>query len=246
MKKPKDDKLLHRQEKNEYVIKILDRDFVILPNMFSPKYFKDTEFFARELPIEKGDNFLEIGPGPGAISVIAALNGAGKVVAVDISPDSVANTTENAKRHGVTIKVYQGDVYNPLPKTAKFDKIFWNAPFGFVERTGLARLKKSLLDPNYKSTCRFIKGAYKHLHPTGKLYLGFSSTLGKMRKIRKFFREANMDYKLVAKTTIAPAKSQVKPVSYELFEAWMKKEKPKPKKTLLKKPKILKKRRKKK
>jgi 16S rRNA G1207 methylase RsmC len=62
-------------EKKKYEIKILGRRFIVYPNVFSPKYFLDTEFFASKLPIKKGEDFLEIGPGSGVTVIFAALKG---------------------------------------------------------------------------------------------------------------------------------------------------------------------------
>lgn len=51
-----------KAEKEKYEVKIFNRKFVVYPNVFSPKYFFDTEFFARELPIRKDEEFLEDWP----------------------------------------------------------------------------------------------------------------------------------------------------------------------------------------
>ena len=36
-----------KKEKKQYLITLLDKEFVVFPNVFSPKYFKDTEIFAK-------------------------------------------------------------------------------------------------------------------------------------------------------------------------------------------------------
>lgn len=74
-------------EKEKYEVEILGRKFVVYPNVFSSKYFLDTEFFARKLPIQQDEEFLEIGPGSGVTVVFAALRGAKHVTAVDIKND---------------------------------------------------------------------------------------------------------------------------------------------------------------
>ncbi len=38
------------QEQKPYRITVLGEEFIVLPKVFSPKYFKDTEFFARRPP----------------------------------------------------------------------------------------------------------------------------------------------------------------------------------------------------
>lgn len=142
-----------KTEKEKYEVKILGRKFVVYPNVFSPKYFLDTEFFARELPIRQDEEFLEIGPGTGVTVVFAALKGAKRVTAVDINPDAVANTKENAKINGVESKVtvLRGDIYEPLAKNSRFDTIYWNTPFGYVNKNDeVTVLEKAVYDPGIK------------------------------------------------------------------------------------------------
>ncbi len=123
-----------QKEIQKYEVVIDKNKFIVYPNVFSPKYFNDTEFFAKEIPIKKGDEFLEIGCGTGIISVFACWKGAKNVVAVDINPSAVKNTKDNAKLHnlGNKINAVQGDIFNSL-KDEKFDVIFWNVPFAFTK-----------------------------------------------------------------------------------------------------------------
>jgi release factor glutamine methyltransferase len=92
------------KHKKPYTVSILDKNFIVLPKVFSPKYFFDTEIFAKNLPIEKNSSFLEIGPGTGIISVVACFKGAKKVVAIDINPQAVKNTSLNIQKHKLTKK----------------------------------------------------------------------------------------------------------------------------------------------
>jgi len=206
-----------QKEKDPYKIKVLGRDFIVLPNVFSPKYFFDTEFFAKEITIGKGEEFLEIGPGTGAVSVTMALKGAAKVVAIDINPDAVKNSRENAKLHKVDdiVQVFQGDLYSPLNENDKFDTIFWNTPFGYIEDKNISTLEKAVYDPGYTSTEKFITGAKKHLKSNGRLLIGFSSTLGHLSKLKELLKTSNYQVKLIAEIQ----SKETHPVKFELFEA---------------------------
>lgn len=206
-----------QKENKPYFVKVLGRKFIVLPNVFSPKYFFDTEFFAREIKVNKDDEFLEIGPGSGAVSVSIALQGPKKVVAVDINPDAVVCTKENAKLHKVEniLTVYQGDLYSPLESSDKFDFIFWNTPFGYTKSDRITTLEKAVFDPLYKSTKTFIKDAKNHLKPTGKLLIGFSSTLGHMGKLTEIVEENGYKLKLIKQIESI----ETHPVKFELFEA---------------------------
>lgn len=201
-----------------YEVEILGHKFVLHPNVFSPKYFFDTEFFAKELPVVAGEEFLEIGPGSGVTVVFAALRGAKHVTAIDINPDAVAITKENALINNVADKVTvkQGDMYDVLDKGEKFDTIYWNTPFGYVNETeDLTLLEKSVFDPGYKSTNKFISQAKKHLKHDGRLLIGFSTTLGKFDILQDLLTKAGFKVNLLVKTESV----ETYPVLFEIFEA---------------------------
>ena len=205
-----------QKEKKKYYTKILGKRFVVYPNVFSPKYFKDTEFFAKEIPIKKGEEFLEIGCGTGIISIFVALKGASKILAVDINSNAVKNAKENAKLHKVEkkLKVLYGDLFQPIRKGAKFNSIFWNTPFGYVKRK-VSMLERAVFDPGYKATKRFITESKKYLKKDGRLLIGFSSTLGHLNLLKKLLKREGYKMKLIKEK-----KSKEKyPVKFQLYEA---------------------------
>lgn len=53
--------------------------------------------------IAGGERVLDVGCGSGVLSVAAALLGAGDVVGIDVDPDAVPVTLENARRNGVEV-----------------------------------------------------------------------------------------------------------------------------------------------
>lgn len=203
-------------ENKPYNTTVLGKEFIVFPNVFSPKYFNDTEIFAKHLPVKEGGSLLEIGPGTGAISITAAYRGASKVVAVDINPDAVANTQANIEKHHIEdrVEVRLGDVFDALTNE-KFDTIFWNTPFGLVDEGDITLLEQSVFDPGYKATKRFIEGSKQHLNPGGRLLIGFSSTLGRLDLIQKFCTESGYDLELIYEEE----SKEVHPVKFEIFEA---------------------------
>lgn len=205
------------KEKEPYKVTILCRRFIVYPNVFSPKYFFDTEFFARNIKVKEGEDFLEIGCGTGSISILAALKGARRVVAVDINPSSVKNTRENVRLHGVqkVVKVYHGDVYSPLKSGEKFDVIFWNTPFGYVRSKKLSLLERAVFDPYYSAMKEFINGAEAHLKEGGRLLIGFSTTLGHFSVLKRLLDNAGFQMQLVSKVK----STEVHPVKFQLYEA---------------------------
>lgn len=206
-----------QREQFPYTTEVLGKTFIVNPNVFSPKYFRDTEFFAKHIAIKHGDEFLEIGPGTGVISVFAALRGAKRVVTIDINPDAVQNTKENASRHRVskTVKVFQGDVYSPLGPNDKFDTIFWNVPFAYSEQTTNPDLEKSIIDPRYRRLKMFVKDSKKYLKQGGKLLIGFSSTLGHISLLKRFVKEGGFKLRLLKEIR----SKETYPVKFQLFEA---------------------------
>ena len=58
-----------------------------------------------EKTIKTGDRVLDYGCGSGILAIVAAKLGAGDVAAVDIDPQALDTTTENARINGVSLRV---------------------------------------------------------------------------------------------------------------------------------------------
>lgn len=185
----------------KYKIDICGTEFWIHPGVFPSSYFNDTEFFAENLPVEDGDDFLEIGPGAGICSLRALQRGAAQVVGIDISPLAVENSIDNANLHGLSerVRFVEGNVFSVLEEGDKFDKIFWNIPFGCVTRE-LTLLEKSVFDTKYKAVEKYIKDAKRHLKPGGNLLIGTSTIMGDFSRIETALSEAGAkNTKIVAR-----------------------------------------------
>jgi len=206
------------KEKKKYFTKVLGKKFIVFPNVFSLKYFNDTEFFSKNLPIKKNEDFLEIGCGTGIVSIFAKIKGAAKVMGVDINPAAVKNAKENSKLTKIKINVRKSDVYSTIKKKEKFDTIFWNTPFAYIKNKKLTYLERSVQDPEYKFTKKFISQAKRHMKPGGRLLIGFSSTLGYMGELKRIIKEAGYHLKLLK---LVRSKEKY-PVKFEIFEARLK------------------------
>lgn len=195
-------KQLHDSQKNEqateYEVEIQGEKFLVLPNVFSPKYFKDCDFFSQNIPIEKDGSFLEIGSGTGVNAVFAALRGAGKVVATDINQDAASNTLMNVNLHNLAdvIDVRHGDLFEPV-KGETFDQIFWNVPFLYTENKNLTMLEQSTFDYGDLKKEQFIKEAKDYLTAKGKVYIGYSSDYGDVKKIIETLEKYNYSSKII-------------------------------------------------
>jgi release factor glutamine methyltransferase len=174
------------RETRPYLVHILEKDFVVFPQVFSPKYLGSTSLFTRSIPYRAGESFLEIGCGTGVTAVMAAERGARKVVAVDINPQAVSNTIANAELHGVrhVVDTRLSDMFAAILPGERFDTIYWNMPFIYVRSgyTYRTMLERSLFDPGYKITRVFLHDAPRHLKKGGRLLVGFAD-FGNVREL---------------------------------------------------------------
>ena len=215
-----------QEERGQYRIEVLGKWFVVNPGVFSPKYFGSPAFFAKVFPYCAGDSLLEVGCGVGLVSVFAALNCAKHVVATDINPAAVENCRENARLNGVEtiVDCRVGDVFAPVAR-ARFSKIFWNIPLGFTQKKDFSYLEQSVFDPGYSLAEKYFAGAARHLEPKGRLFLGYSSTLGRMDLLNEIAGRHGYSLKILAEFSKENYLSQsggsasIPVVKFELFEA---------------------------
>lgn len=211
---------LTAKHKEPYKIDLAGQQFDVLPGVFSPRYFHDGAFYARVVPnmIRPDERLLEVGPGIGAVSVLAAMQGA-DVTAVDINEAAVENTKRNAAKYGVSGRVHshQGDIFSPLSPDERFDTIFWNVPFGYTDKKDLTMLERAIFDPEYATLRRFLTTARDHLTPDGRVLIGFSSTLGHLSALEQFAKEGGLTVSKLPQETLDP--EAPKEIKYELYEA---------------------------
>jgi release factor glutamine methyltransferase len=212
---------LAKSQRNEseqaYMVTVNNKDFVVFPGVFSPKYFEDAQFFSKNIPFQKGGAFLEIGCGTGVVAIFGALNGVKKVVATDINPQAVSNTLENVSLHDLKdiVDVRHGDLFEPI-KEEKFDQIFWNMPFLYSEQKEVSLLEKSTFDYKDEKKTQFIKEAKNYLSKNGKLYIGYSSNYGDMRKIFDILKKNGYSAKIIAQAELSFVEGVI---NLELIEA---------------------------
>ena len=204
-----------------HMVKVAGRDFIVNKNVFSPKFFRDTELFAEHLPIKPGEEMCEVGFGTGAVSITAVYRGASHVVGFDINPDAVRIGNENVKLHGMEDKIEfrQGGLFS-LHIEEKFDIFFWNVPFAHVsteklEGRKLTDLERAVVDQDYKEIERYISWAPQYLKEGGRVYIGFSSTLGPIDMLQAFASQYRYDFKIVFE---AKSEEGGNPVKYEIIE----------------------------
>lgn len=162
----------YRNISHSYMVTVLNKEFVVLPHVFSPKYYANTTYFADRVPKIVGKrSVLEIGTGTGVIAIFCALNGA-QVTATDINHSAVENCHINAEKHEVAMNIREGSLFEPIKVEEKFDFIFWNHPWNYTDEPEEDVLLKAGFDYKYEWLHQFFKGAKNHLLPGGKILLG--------------------------------------------------------------------------
>ncbi len=149
-----------------------------VPGVFAP--ISDTRLLAecmrREL--RPGATVADVCTGSGALAIVAALSGAGRVSAIDVSRRAVLATRANARLNGVCVRAVRGDLFEPLADE-RVDLIISNPPYvpaptdviptcGAARAWDAGRNGRTLLD-------RICKQAWRHLVPGGTLLLVHSS-----------------------------------------------------------------------
>jgi ribosomal protein L11 methyltransferase len=99
------------------------RTIVIEPEMaFGTGEHETTRGVVRLLPaaIRPGDRVADLGAGSAVLSIAAAKLGAGRVAAIELDHDAIANATANVARNGVAgvVTVLEGDAAVLLPLVA--------------------------------------------------------------------------------------------------------------------------------
>lgn len=123
------------------------------------------------------DNFvpegtmLEIGSGTGLISMVASIMGI-KVTSVDINPAAVDCTRENAIRNGVSLEVYESDLFSRVRN--RFDTIVFNPPYLPVEENIPGSEQWAGGKDGFSTVRKFLKSFPDYLTEGGKGYIVLS------------------------------------------------------------------------
>ena len=192
---------LSQHEVFPYLTKVCGLEFEVRRGVFSPKYFNSVEVFCRKLPWRRGDRFLDMGTGCGVAAVMAALEGAEDVLAVDISSRAVANAHANVCRHGVesVVRVAQSDLFSQIKASEKFDTIYWNSPWIYQESwSALSMLERSVCDLGYGALKKFLEQSPARLEVGGRIILGFGS-FGNVERLLTMITHAGLRWREVGR-----------------------------------------------
>ncbi len=196
-----------------------DLELVAYPGVFSPIQSNDTAWFAEQLPqLCKDKDVLEIGSGTGAIAITVAKEGAKSVASTDINPHAIANIKENQEKNQTQFPVYEGSLFEPLPKDQKFDVIFWNHPFQKSEVEAQNTIEASMIDYKYQYLRAYIQNGFSYLAENGKLFLGTGNMEEYLQDIQQLADELGVKLKLVSKTKILSFKGGTTEMELGLYQ----------------------------
>ena len=166
----------------KYYYKLPDKEIILdIPgSVYYPE--EDSEIFADFLVKNRSEflnkKVLEIGSGSGLLSIICAKFGA-NVLAVDINPEAVEATKENAKANKISLESMQSDIFSKI--NGKFDIIIFNTPYLPDED----EITKKSYSPNYNKgdvIKRFLDQYKSYLTKSGKAFILVSSITGEKIK----------------------------------------------------------------
>ncbi len=162
----------------KYRILYAGLDLVVYPDVYPPNRFRSSLEFAKHINkgLCKDKVIFDIGCGPGNLGILGAVNGAKKVISVDINPSAVENTKENVRMLGLkNIDVREGSVFSAIGQE-KADLIFFHPPFHHEKLSdNHTKLMNSVSTDGYNVLDKFFGNIDNYLLPDGKAYLGFSN-----------------------------------------------------------------------
>lgn len=152
-----------------------------LPGVFYP--ISDSWMLAGQLRKERlaGADVLDLCTGSGMLAVLAALRGAARAVAVDVSRRALVSARLNAALNGVRVEPRHGDLFQAVPRR-RFDVIVSNpphvpSPAKQLPQRGLTRAWEAGPDGRVFLD-RICADAPAHLSPGGALLVVHSAICG--------------------------------------------------------------------
>jgi release factor glutamine methyltransferase len=165
-----------------------DYVFLVDENVYEPA--EDSFLFAENLAVDEGERVLDMGTGCGLLAVVAAAKG-GRVVAVDVNPYAVRCARNNAVLNNVrgNMAFLRSDLFTAFSETAKFDLVFFNAPYLPTEPgEGASWLERAWAGgaSGRQVIDRFLDDITTYMSEEGRVLLMQSSLAGVEETVRRF------------------------------------------------------------
>ena len=184
----------YMQMADDETVEYLGLDIVVPRGVFAPTPTADLLGHVVLAEVRDTDRVLDMGTGSGINALLAASRST-DVVAVDLSPTSVAAAAANAVRNGVAERVtcLESDVFSAVD--GRFDLIIFNPPFRWFAPRDLA--EATMTDENYGAMTRFFTSAGDYLAPGGRI-LVFFGTSGDLDYLYRLIDENGFTRTIVA------------------------------------------------
>lgn len=144
------------------------------PSTFTPTTI--SLLMADAMAIKKGDTVIDVGSGTGILAIVAAKLGAGRVFAVDTSPDAEEVGQANAEDRGVADRItfFRGDLFDPIPPDVQADVIIGDVsgiPDDLAHQSGWFPSLKGGGPRGSELPIRMLQEAKRWIKPGGRLFL---------------------------------------------------------------------------
>lgn len=143
--------------------------FAVLPGVFSP-FIAPSGFLGlsfASLPVFEGSTVLDIGSGSGIPSCLFALNGADRVIGVDINPEAIEAGRTSSLINNVDdiVSFREGSLFEPIKEDEQFDIVFADLPF--MARDPSDMLERAFFDPELSLIRGYLKGVRERFGASG-------------------------------------------------------------------------------
>lgn len=170
--------------------------FRVRPGVLIPR--QDTETLAEwVLADETGRQLLDLCTGSGCIGLSLARLGGFEATLSDLSEEALAVAQENNRLLGTQARLYAGDLFDALPKGARYDVIVANPPY--IESSVIETLQEEVRDYEPRMALdgradglhfyrRLTEEAPAWLKPGGRMYVEIGYNQGPA--VERLFAEA--------------------------------------------------------
>jgi tRNA1(Val) A37 N6-methylase TrmN6/nucleoside 2-deoxyribosyltransferase len=145
-----------------------DGGYLNVPSsVISPIDSRSGILLAQKWNLRPGDRVVDVGCGTGILSIAAMKQGASSVLALDINPDALQATLENAKAYGFgkEITVRHSDGLSAVE--GRYDLIASNPPYW--DRPATDMIERNFYDEGHAFLRGLLAGARDHLDDGGRL-----------------------------------------------------------------------------
>lgn len=158
----------------------LGQPFLVYPSVFSPFVAPSGRVglaFAAQ-PYFKSKSILDVGCGSGVIACLIALSGASRVLGIDINPEAIQNSKQNARKLRVEhlMEFRLADICSVNLGLERFDIIYADLPF--INKVPNDVLDAAFYDFNLHAIRSLLSRLDALLAPKGKAFICLSNLDG--------------------------------------------------------------------